>query len=161
MAKREMRRKDKLVEDRAWMEQVLEEAAYLELAMTDEEGWPYVVPLGFGYEDGKIYLHGAAAGHKNDALAKNPRACFQICLDAEVLPDEVGSEFSMAYRSLTGWGEVEVLTGLTEKNEALAVIMKHYNGPHTPLTEENAPRVWVARLDIRHMTGKQSPAPER
>lgn len=161
MEEREMRRKDKLVEDRAWMEQVLEEATYLELAMADEDGWPYIVPMGFAYEDGKIYIHGAAQGLKSDILAKNPRVCFQICLDAEVLPNEVGSEFSMAYRSLTGWGEVTTLTGLQEKNDALEVLMKHYKGPHTPLTEKNVSHVWVARLDIQHMAGKQSPPPKK
>ena len=151
---REMRRKDRLVTDRAWMDAVLGEAEVLELAMTGSDGWPYVVPMGFGYDGKSLYFHGAAQGKKSDILAENPKACFQIFLDAEVERSEEGNDFDAKYRSVTGFGKVTALTDLDEKNEALAILMKHYDGPHTPLKEENHARVWVARLDIEHMTGK-------
>ena len=155
-----MRRKDREITDRSWQEQVLNEAMVLELGMVDDSGRPYIVPLGFGYEDGTIYLHGAPEGLKNDILAANPHVCFQAFVGAEIVRSDVGSGFSMRYRSVTGFGTVRTLTDLPEKNRALEVLMKHYDGPHTPLGDSHE-RVWVARLDIEHMTGKCNPGPEK
>lgn len=155
-----MRRKDREVTDRGWQEQVLREAMVLELGMVDREGKPYVVPLGFGYEDDTIYLHGAAEGLKNEILAQNPYVCFQAFVDAEVVRSDVGSNFSMTYKSVTGFGTVRTLTDLDEKNRALAILMKHYDGPHSPLSGPHE-RIWVARLDIEQMTGKSNPGPQK
>ena len=155
-----MKRKDREVTDRDWQDQVLNEAMVLELGMVDSDGRPYVVPLGFGYEDGAIYLHGAFEGLKNDILAANPYVCFQAFVGAEVIRGDIGSSFSMRYKSVTGFGTVRTLTDLDEKNRALEILMKHYDGPHSPLGESHE-RVWVARLDIECMTGKSNPGPAK
>lgn len=156
-----MRRSDKEVTDRGWMEEVLLMADVLELGMIDPEGKPYIVPLNFGYEDGVIYLHGATVGKKTDALNVNPYVCFQVFTDTEVIRDENDwAEFSMKYKSVTGFGTVTALEGREAKNKALAIIMKHYDGPVGDLGDGHA-HVWVARLDIESMTGKRSPAPPK
>jgi nitroimidazol reductase NimA-like FMN-containing flavoprotein (pyridoxamine 5'-phosphate oxidase superfamily) len=153
-----MRRTDREVTDRRWQEQVLNEAPVLELGMVDQEGKPYVVPIGFGYEDGMIYLHGALEGKKNDALAANPNVCFQVCIPGEAVAKPGGKSFTMEYRSVTGYGRVENLTDLDEKNKALEVLMRHYNFVHAPVDESQ--KLWVARIAIESMTGKANPPPE-
>jgi nitroimidazol reductase NimA-like FMN-containing flavoprotein (pyridoxamine 5'-phosphate oxidase superfamily) len=153
----EMRRKNKQVTDPKWMEEILRRGQTLHLGLAGEDGWPYVVPLGYGYESGAIYLHGAPEGRKNDILAVNPRACFQITLDVELVMNVQGANFTMKYRSVTGFGCVRTLTDLNEKNAALKILMDHYGGPHTDIKENR--NVWVARLDIESMTGKQSVYP--
>lgn len=155
---REMRRKDRLVTDRAWMEQVLKDAKVLELGMVDLDGRPYVVPLNYGYKDGSIYLHGAARGKKVDILAENPSVCFQIFIDAEVERHERGDDYDMKYRSVTGYGTLHTITDLEEKNRAVEILIGHYDAPHVQLGE-NHERVWVARIEIERMTGKSNPAP--
>lgn len=152
-----MRRTDREVTDRKWQEQVLHDAQVLELGMVDAEGKPYVVPLGFGYEDGAIYLHGALEGKKNDCLMANPYVCFQVCVLGDAIAKPGGKSFTMEYRSVTGFGRVTKLSDLAEKNAALDVLMRHYNFPHTDVDESRS--VWVARLDIESMTGKANPAP--
>ena len=154
--KPEMRNKKKLVTDRAWMEGVLREGRALCLALSSPEGDPYALPIGYGYEDVVIYIHGAAKGLKNDMIAANPRASFNVTLGAEVIRDEVGANFSSRYRSITGFGEIKEITGLAEKNHALAVLMRQYGGPHEDLDETGAKAVWVAKLVIGEMTGKVS-----
>ena len=151
----EMRRKDKEVTDWKWMVKILQRAWVLHLGLAGEDGWPYIVPMGYGYADGVLYMHGAPQGRKNDILAVNPRACFQVVLDTELAPGESGENFSMKYRSVTGFGQVETLTDLAEKNAALKILMDHYCGPHTDLNE-NHEKVWVAKLKIESMTGKRS-----
>ena len=152
----EMRRKDKEVTDRSWMEGILRRGQVLYLGLAGEDGLPYVVPMGYGYEEGAIYIHGAPRGMKNDILAANPRACFQVTLDIELQPAELGSNFTMKYRSVTGFGRVQTLTGPAEKNMALKILMDHYRGPHADIKENHGETLWVARLDIESMTGKRS-----
>ncbi|MDR1978259.1 MAG: pyridoxamine 5'-phosphate oxidase family protein [Synergistaceae bacterium] len=154
----EMRRKNKQVTDPKWMEEVLRRGRVLHLGLAGEDGWPYVVPMGYGYESGSIYVHGAPEGHKNDILAINPRVCFQVTLDAELVTSESSANFTMKYRSVTGFGHLLTLTDLSEKNAALRILMDHYGGPHSDL-EEGRGKIWVARLDIESMTGKNSVYP--
>lgn len=156
---REMRRKDRLVTDRSWMEQVLRDACILQLGMVDPDGKPYVVPLGFAYRDGAIYVHGAAQGKKNEILAHNPAVCFQVFVDAEVERHERGDDYDMKYRSVTGYGTLCGITEREEKNEALAILIGRFDGPHAPLGD-NHERVWVGRIDIERMTGKHNPGPK-
>lgn len=154
-----MRRKNKEVADEAWMKDILRRGQVVHIGLASADGEPYVVPMGYGYEDGAIYIHGATAGLKNDIILANPRVAFNVALDIEVIRNEKGAEFSMQYRSVSGWGRACPLTGLDEKNRALAVIMRQYDGPHTDLTEQNCGSVWVARVDIETMRGKISGYP--
>jgi nitroimidazol reductase NimA-like FMN-containing flavoprotein (pyridoxamine 5'-phosphate oxidase superfamily) len=153
---REMRRKDRQVTDPEWLEAVLQGAKVLELGLIGTDGWPYVVPLCYGYEKGVLYLHGASEGLKADLVASGAKACFQIYLDAEVIQGKTASSFSMKYRSVTGFGRVTRLDGRAEKEKGLNVLMKHFDGPPMVLGENHG-RIWVARLDIERMTGKSNP----
>ena len=154
----EMRNKNKEVTDRKWMEDILKRGRMLHLGMAGADGLPYVIPIGYGYKDNALYMHGAPLGRKNDILAVNPRVCFQVTLDAEVQPGDVGSKFTMKYRSVTGFGTVHSLTDPRERNAALKILMDHYDGPHTDFPEDDEvhKKLWVARLDIDSMTGKKS-----
>lgn len=155
-----MRRKDKEVTDRTWMESVLERGEFMHLALASLDGEPYVVPLNYGYANGALYVHGATEGKKRELLAANPRVCFNVSLDTEVVKHELASKFSMKYRSVTGYGVLRELTELAEKNHALAVLMKQFDGPRGDLNEKNVGSVWVAKIEITKMTGKVSGYPK-
>ena len=154
--KPEMRNKKKLVTDRAWMDEVLRDGRMVCIALASLEGDPYALPIGYGYENGVIYVHGATKGLKNEMIAANPRVSFNVTLDAEVIRDAVGENFSSKYRSVTGFGDMEEITDLTEKNRALSILMRHYDGPHEDIDETRSKAVWVAKLVISEMTGKAS-----
>ena len=157
--KPEMLNKKKFVGDRTWMEEVLREGRMICIALASPDGDPYALPIGYGYDNGVIYIHGATKGLKNDMIAANPRASFNVTVGAEVIPAEVGENFSSKFRSVTGFGEMEEITDLAEKNRALAILMRQYDGPHEDLDEARAKTVWVAKLVISEMTGKVSGYP--
>jgi nitroimidazol reductase NimA-like FMN-containing flavoprotein (pyridoxamine 5'-phosphate oxidase superfamily) len=100
-------------------------------------------------------------GLKADLLAANPKACFQVTEGAETVRAERPEAFSMKYRSVTGFGIVRTLTGIDEKSAGLNILMDQYEGPHIDLRENPrmAAAVWVARLDIEYMTGKNNGYP--
>ena len=52
-----MRRIDREVVSREWMTEVLEKGEWMELALAGKDGWPYIVPLNYGFGDDFIVIH--------------------------------------------------------------------------------------------------------
>jgi nitroimidazol reductase NimA-like FMN-containing flavoprotein (pyridoxamine 5'-phosphate oxidase superfamily) len=156
----EMRRKDRLVIDRAWIDEALRDGQVINIALASPGGDPYALPMGYGYGDGVIYIHGASKGLKNDIIAINSRVSFNVTVGVDLIRDQAGAKFSNKYRSVTGFGEIEEITELDEKNRALSVLMKQYKGPHDDITEERSKSVWVAKIVIKKITGKVSGYPK-
>lgn len=91
--KMDMRRKDRQVQDPKKIEELLNRADVLHLALADEE-IPYIVALSYGYalENGKLtfYFHAAKSGHKIDLIHTNPNAAIQIDCPGRFLPAQNG-----------------------------------------------------------------------
>ncbi len=66
------------------------------------EGGPYVVPVGYCYEDGEIFFHSCFSGLKMRSMARDPDVCFLV--------DESLSDGSM-YKSVIVRGSVEIMDG--------------------------------------------------
>lgn len=158
-----MRRKDKEVTSRDWMADVLDRGVWIELAMADKEGWPYIVPLSYGFKDDFIIVHGAREGKKIDLLKENNKVAFNVAIDTEVVRNEENpSEFSMKYRSVSGLGIASFIEDLEEKREALKILMDHYRGPKEPMAEGMLKATAVIKIQITEITGKNNfyPKPE-
>ena len=65
--KREMRRIKQLLPEEKTAE-IMERNTAGVLAVKDDEGYPYAVPISYVYADGKVYMHSAKEGHKVDAV---------------------------------------------------------------------------------------------
>jgi hypothetical protein len=39
---------------------------------------PYVIPMSYVYQDGKIFLHSRGNGKKVEYVTRNPKVCFQV-----------------------------------------------------------------------------------
>ena len=77
---RPMRRiKQQLAQDEAL--EVLKNAKRGVLSVIGDDGWPYGIHLNPYWEDGRLYFHGAKAGHKIDALRRDARTSFTVILD--------------------------------------------------------------------------------
>ena len=64
------------------------------------EDEPYVVPVGYAYEDGKIFFHTCNTGLKVQGIRKNPNVCFEV--------DEALSDISM-FKSVIIFGRAEII----------------------------------------------------
>lgn len=158
-----LRRKDKEVTSLDWITEVLDRGVWIQLAMSDKEGWPYVVPLNYGFKDDFIIVHGAREGKKIDLLKENNKVAFNVAIDAEVVRNEENpSEFSMKYRSVSGLGTASFIEDIEEKREALKILMDHYRGPKEPMTEGMLKATAVIKIQITELTGKNNfyPKPE-
>ena len=150
-----MRRSDKEVKDRAWMESVLRKALVCRIALAANDE-PYLVPMNFGYRDGCLYLHSAPAGRKIDLLRQNNRVCFEVETDCELSPSSKACKWGVKYRSVIGFGRASFVDGPKEKVAALDILMGHYAPGKFRFSRQTVAKIVVIKVEIESMTGKKS-----
>lgn len=150
-----MRRAEQEIKDRATVEDVLGKAVYLTLGLC-REGEPYVVPVSFGYADGRIYFHTGARGLKMDILRANPWVSFSAVVEAVPVKGETPCQWNMDYQSVVGFGRAVILEDEAAKVEGLRVITAHYAGPgEYEFPPDKVRAATVVRIDPENMTGKR------
>lgn len=90
------------------------------------EGYPYGVPLCFGYKDRTLYFHTGLKGKKLETLRKNPRVCFEMDIAVEVKEAGGACKWGVTYQSVIGYGRIRTVQDPEEKRKGLDVIMFHY-----------------------------------
>lgn len=159
MTPHRMRRAEKLVSDPAWIEGLLARARVCRIGLCDGDQ-PYIVPMSFGYEKGRLYLHCAREGRKIDCIRANNRACFEVDEDFTYEPDPARPCTSpTSYKSVVGFGRIHIIELPAEQVHGLDVIVRHYENAGQPYPEAMLERTCVLRLDIEEMAGKASPPP--
>ena len=119
-----MRRKEREVTDRAAMEAIIQETKVCRTGLCDG-GKPYVVPLNFGYRDGKVYMHSAVEGRKLDIIRKNPDVCLVFEVDMKKKSGPEACSFTTKYRSVTAWGKASIPEEPEEKAFGMNILMRH------------------------------------
>ncbi|MDI6711887.1 MAG: pyridoxamine 5'-phosphate oxidase family protein [Anaerosomatales bacterium] len=132
---------------------LLRRAQVLRLAMADEDG-PYVVPLNFGYDGERIYVHGAREGRRLDAIARDPRVCFEVD-EGEVVPGALPCRYTARFSSVVGYGRARVLETVEDKLRGLEVLMRHYGGPVEGFDEAVLEKTSVVEIEIESMDAKR------
>ena len=109
--------------------EIIDKSPWCHVAMTDLQGEPYVIPMNFGIRDNVIYLHGARKGKKIDILREHPSVCISFSTDhlLRAQSEEIACSWSMKYRSVLAYGQVEFIEDPAEKTEALNIIMSQYS----------------------------------
>ena len=151
-----MRKANQEIKDPEIIEQILTGAEICRMAMIDGDV-PYMLPFNYGYRDRCIYIHSAPAGKKIDLLKKNGTVCFEIEQTARIIPKEKACKWATLYRSVVGYGQVEIIDDVEGKKEGLAIIMIQHGAPDLVDFEakEVKPMV-ILKLTITSLTGKQS-----
>lgn len=150
-----MRRHDKQMADMPDMEAVIRQATVCYLGLCDGAA-PYVVPLSFGYESGRIFFHSAGQGRKLEVIRRNPRVGFAFAVDAAPVAGDGPCAWTMRYRSVLGQGRAAMVADAAEKARALDLIMAHYGGAPGGYEPGRVAAIAVIRVDIEAMTGKRS-----
>jgi uncharacterized protein len=143
-----MRRNEREVTDRKEIIMVLKKALICRIAIHDKP-YPYIVPLNFGVEDGekiKLYFHCATEGKKLDLIRKNNKVSFEADSDTQIISGKTACRWSMLYRSVTGFGTIEVVNDPEERVSGLNLLMEHYSGNSV---NEFDPAVFARTLILR------------
>lgn len=152
-----MRRQEKEITDVVELQDILKQGRVCRVGMTDGDV-PYVVPLNFGYHDGKLYFHSATEGSKIELLKVNPRVCFEVTIEEELSKKGEPCAWGMNFKSVIGFGQAKFVEDDACKRAGLNAIIKHYD--HDKASHEFTPemlsRVSVIEVGIENMTGKKS-----
>lgn len=151
-----MRRKDKEILDPSIIESILSTNQVIRVAWVTEEG-PYLLPLNYGYREGRLYIHSAPEGRKIEISKSNPNVCFEVSDSIQVLQGDTPCSFTTRYRSVIGTGTIHIVTDPIEIEEGLSIIMEQITGTSGwKFPKEMMDRLVVLRIDIETVTGKKS-----
>lgn len=150
-----MNRKDREITDIEEIEKIINNAKLIRVAVC-ENNRPYIVPLNFGYKEKCIYVHSSKKGMKIDILKKNNNVSFEVDSDHKLVLSDKACDFSMTYKSVIGFGKAYFISNLTQKKQALDIIMAHYSNGIFDYSQEQLEKICIIRIDIESMTGKKS-----
>ena len=127
------------------------------LALAGDEGYPYALPISYVYDDGKLYFHCAATGHKIDAIRRCEKTSFCVIDQDLVIPEK----FTTYYRSVIAFGRVHILESDEEKMNAIRILARKYSGDQgaegidREIGKDFA-NLCMLQFDIEHLTGKEA-----
>jgi uncharacterized protein len=102
---------EKQLHDRASLDAVLDAGRVAHIAVDDEQGRPYVVPVAYARDGDAVLIHGSTASRLFRSLATGAPTCLTVTLlDVLVLARSV-FESSMHYRSAMVLGSATALDG--------------------------------------------------
>ncbi len=153
---REMRRKKQALSS-ADCATILQEGSSGVLAVAGDDGYPYAVPLSYLYTGGKLYFHGAKAGHKVEALKRNPKASFCVVAKDQVAP----TEYTTRFQSVIAFGTVRMVEDEQEKRAAIEKLAIKYAPKDSTANREKYiamgwARLCVMEMTIAHLSGKEA-----
>ncbi|HUU54245.1 MAG TPA: pyridoxamine 5'-phosphate oxidase family protein [Armatimonadota bacterium] len=159
-----VRRRDRAVEDDAWIRSYLKEAPFGVLA-TEHGGQPFLTPLNFAYDEDShaLYFHGARTGRLFTNLAANPLVCFNACRMGALISASEGCAFDVEYDSVIVFGRARLIDDQAAIVHGLRLLVGKY-APDRPRAERSQPflpsdvaRTAVYRLDIDAWSAKRNP----
>ena len=162
-----MRRKDREVLGDENIAKIIEQCTTCHVAMVDDAGVPYVIPLSFGYSlnNGvlELYFHCAHVGKKLDCIRKNPNVAFSMCVENRIeIHKDNYCKSGRFYASVVGQGKAEIVEDVAEKCRGLSLLMERQAAgatqsatPHKfEFTPEQAATVTVFKITSTNFTGK-------
>lgn len=161
-----VRRKDRVVSDEAWIEEMLTHAPVGVLALT-RDGQPFVNMNIFLYDASRhaLYLHGATDGQTRTHVEANEKVCFCIHEMGRLLPAMYARNFSVEYGGVVCFGRITTVTDPDEARTALQRLLDKYaphleSGKHyRPITDAELEQTSVYRVQIERWSGKKKVAP--
>jgi uncharacterized protein len=110
--------------DRATIDQILDEALVVHVGFI-ADNQPFVIPMGYGRDGDRLYIHGSTASR----MLKNLERGVEICVTATLLDGIVIARslfhHSMNYRSVVLFGRATLVESEAEKMHALKILSEH------------------------------------
>ncbi|MEI6875834.1 MAG: pyridoxamine 5'-phosphate oxidase family protein [Spirochaetota bacterium] len=154
-----MRRSDRLISDREELNAIIGKADACRLAFA-VAAEPYLVTLNFGFEWlgalPILYFHCARQGRKLDMMRANPRVCFELDIDHELVKEEKFCDWGMRFASVVGYGILDEVPDDAGKRRGLDIILRHYGGESQGRFAEGLfGATTLLRLRVDELTGKR------
>lgn len=139
-----MRRNEFAITDPGEIADFLAEQRWGILAMNDDDGYPYAVPLNYLYTENRVYFHSAPVGRKLKLLGDNPRVQFTVVKEYAYIPSyfpgsEMACSASQFFKSVLLRGQVFPIEAVPDKLAVLEKLMRVFQpeGQYRPITPES------------------------
>ncbi len=161
------RRKDRTIQDDAWIMEFLARKGWGVLA-TSSEGQPFTNANLFVYDlpSHSLYLHTARDGRTPFNLAANPRVCFSVSEMGRLLPADTAMEFSVEYQSVVIFGQARTVADEVEAARGMQLLLDKYfphlrpGSDYRPIQARELALTAVFRVDIESWSAKRKAAAE-
>jgi nitroimidazol reductase NimA-like FMN-containing flavoprotein (pyridoxamine 5'-phosphate oxidase superfamily) len=158
----DMRRKDRGIDDDAWIRALLERAPMGTLA-TVRDGQPFINTNTFVYdaEQHAIFMHTARTGRTPENVAEDERICFTVTEMGRMLPAPRAFNMSIEYNSVVVFGRARIISDPAEKDVVLRALVDKYfhhlriGEDYEPADDGELALTAVYRIEIDAWTGKQ------
>ena len=125
------------------------------LSVMGDDGYPYGIPLNHWYsdEDGKLYFHGARAGHRIDAV----QACDKVSYCVWDSGYRREGEWALNIRSVIVFGRMRSVTDEEKVREICTKLTLKFTDDRAYLGQElkkDLSRTLCLELEPEYMTGK-------
>lgn len=111
---RPMRRKDRQLSEEDTLA-LLKQETYGILSITEEDGWPYGVPVNYLLLDGSLYLHCSPSAYMVQAISQDDRVCFTVVPRAELVPEHITER----YESVIVYGLAHLVQDEAQREQLL------------------------------------------
>ena len=147
-----MRRKDRAVLEPETIQESISKIKVCRLGLMDQDA-PYIVPLNFGYSFSSqldaLYFHSAHNGRKMNLLKTNPKVCFEMDDEHQLITGNLACDYTYDFVSIIGTGKITFIEDRSEKKNALEILMKHQSGKSGfSYSDAALDQVSVYRLDV-------------
>jgi nitroimidazol reductase NimA-like FMN-containing flavoprotein (pyridoxamine 5'-phosphate oxidase superfamily) len=158
----QVRRRDRAVEDDAWIRALLHRAP-IGVTATIHNGQPFLNSNLFVYDEAahKIYFHTAQVGRTRANIEINERVCFTVYEMGRLLPADTALEFSVEYAGVVVFGTGSLITEKHQAKDALQQLLNKY-APHLQVgrdyravTDQELARTAVYQIAIEQWSGKK------
>lgn len=140
-------------------EAILREALVAHVGIV-QDGQPFVLPMTFHYEDGRIYLHGAPGSRTIKTLASGAPACVEVTLVDGLIASRSAETHSVNYRSVVCFGRGAFVEDRERRRLVLeAMVARYFPGraagvDYAPITDQEDRATRLVELAIEEMSAK-------
>lgn len=127
------------------------------LSVHGDDGYPYGVPVNYGYTDGKIYIHCRNnESHKLDSIKRDEKVCMTIVAKRDLVEEEYTTKFN----SVIIFGKARIITEPDEIVETMGKMMEGLAPEYVEGAKERAKGALdvLAMIEMipEHISGKTS-----
>jgi nitroimidazol reductase NimA-like FMN-containing flavoprotein (pyridoxamine 5'-phosphate oxidase superfamily) len=142
------------VESRKEMEKLLadERVGYLGMSVGDK---PYVIPMTYGYAEGKIVFHCAVEGRKLELIRDNAHVCFTASRYlGEMVSHPQGAECHVNSDSVICYGRARIIDDIEERCQVLNAFNRCLQPNAREITLEEVRHCLAVEIVVDEMTGR-------
>jgi uncharacterized protein len=131
------------------------------------DGRPVIIPMGYHYEQGKLYIHGQRGGRLPRTLRQGGAVCVEVTLLDGLIASRDALYHSMNYRSAVAFGQARSVTDEAEKIAIFERMTLRYFPGRTAGVDYAGPSAAdlkitdLLEIEIEELNGKRRSGPPR